>query len=145
MAQPVPVTPVTDFEVGKNPCFQANVLNVGQTPAYAFTFDCWMEVVQSSETDFPANSRVASDTSGQTIYPNSPQATPNIAIRTDHPLSQLDLDEWRSGRREVWMRIRVGYRDLFRKRWYRRKRFADFGWRYTNGGLKIIPKYQNSN
>jgi hypothetical protein len=139
--QPIQIPgPITDFVVGKNPKFNVNVLNVGETPAYALTYECWMEIIPPPFNDFPSNVHVAVDSNKRTIYPKSPPFT--ISINTDVPLSQLDFDELNRGQRELWVRVRVKYRDLFRKRRYRWRRSADFGWKYTNVGINVISKYQ---
>jgi hypothetical protein len=124
--------------------FRGTVLNIGNTPAYEFTFDCWMELITPPFEDFPKDARVARETASRTIYPNTPQWQVTTTIKTDHPMSQMEFQEFQQGQRELWVRVRVYYRDTFRFR-FRAKRYADFGWRYTNVGLGTISKYQHSN
>jgi len=66
-----------------------------------------------------------------------------MSVMTDHPMSQTEYEAFGQGQMELWIRIRTEYRDVFR--WFKRKRYAEFGWRYTNVGLRILSKYQDSN
>ena len=60
---------VTGFAVGQHPKFNGHIMNIGNTPAYALTYDVWLELVGPPFTDFPEGTRVGRDSEAKTVYP----------------------------------------------------------------------------
>jgi hypothetical protein len=103
-----------------------------------------MELISPPFLDFPTNTNVCRLGEPRTIYPNPAGQWQTIGVRTDHPMSPLEYGQFQMGQLQLWVRIRVTYRDVFRSR-FRRPRFADFGWRYSNAGVDVLPQFQDSN
>jgi hypothetical protein len=136
---------VTGFAVGEHPRLAVEVINIGKTAAYGLMAKAWMDIVRPPFLDFSGTANAVTDLETKTVYPGNQPLRLNFKIETDHPLSQRDFDDWNRGQNQLWIRIRIEYRDLFHKRWFNRKRFGEFGFKYSNAGLSHIAKYQDSN
>jgi hypothetical protein len=130
------------FGPNQHSVFRATINNIGNTPAYKATIDSWMELVSPPFAEFPANSTACSMGEPRTIYPNPAGQWQVIGVRTDHPMSPFEYGQFQIGQLQLWVRVRVTYRDVFR---FRRSRFAEFGWFYSNAGIGVLAQFQDSN
>lgn len=120
------------------PRVQLDLFNRGLTPAYGVVYDSWIELLPQPFVDFTPSADHFKSTEESVLYPNHSPITVNIPIRSG--LTEPQLTDLTKLRLYACVRVRVEYRDLFK-----RKRFADFGFYITAEGLGFLPKYNSAN
>lgn len=117
---------------------QLEITNVGLVTAYDVLWESWIEVIVPPFIDFSVNADHFVSEEPFTLYSKHKPMNLNIPYRQG--ISDAERAMIRTHRLEVCVRVLVKWRDAFEPHKQR-----SFGYVVDAAGLRIIPKYHDSN
>jgi len=130
--------PAHDILDPKGSRLQMDIWNVGLTTAYDVTYETWIEVVNPPFVDFSIFAEHFVSTEPFSLHSKHRAILINIPLNRELTDSEQALI--RSRHKEVCVRMLVKYRDAWEP-----QRYANFGYIIDSEGLRLLPKYRDSN
>jgi hypothetical protein len=108
-----PLSPIQEFEVGKEPRIWMGLKNVGSTRISDCVSESWVEVLKKPFVDFSNNAHYQRKEDRFALYPNAP-GPPYLAImRWNEPLTEQQFRDIQADKWALCIRVRLQYRDAF--------------------------------
>jgi hypothetical protein len=109
--------------------------NEGLTPAYAFTYESWVELCPKPFTEFSSKCEYFKMIASSTLHPKN-RLTLNVPIQA--PLSTDEFEDMRKLQKLVCVRIRTCFTDCFGN-----SRISNFAYAVLPDGLEPLSRYND--
>jgi hypothetical protein len=132
------VRPIPMPAVGQEPSVVIDIKNLGPTPAYACTYQTWIEMLPVPFVDFTAAAEYSESPAPAPIYANS-SAPITVTLIGRKGLTETELKSWREGQSMLCIRISLKYTDAFNV-----ARCANFAYEINPAHVGLLPKYNDA-
>lgn len=109
----IPMAPIQDFAVGREPRISFGLKNVGSTRIYDCVAETWVEVLKKPFVDFSNNAHHQRKEDRFALYPNAPGPPCLILMRWNEPLTEQQFRDIQADKWALCIRVSLQYRDAF--------------------------------